>query len=100
MQPQRIIHLDGNEGTVTFERIQDVEPILEHNKDRRSEGQRNDVFHYVGEIPNVIIDRWLKEEWERGNTTIRLGGEEFQRLIMRKLRDPDWAWLRTTSKRL
>jgi hypothetical protein len=41
--------------------------------------------------------RWLNEEWARGNTTIRLFGPEMDALVERKLKDPEWAYLRTDS---
>jgi hypothetical protein len=46
----------------------------------------------------VILTRWLNEEWQRGNTTIKLFGPEMDALVERKLADPDWAYLRTDSK--
>ena len=91
---RRAAHYDGAERKFTFEIVQDVEPILERNKTIRSEKQRGD-FRHVASIPNVILTRWLNEEWERGNTTIRLFGAEMDGLVQRKLNDPDWKWLRT-----
>jgi len=49
----------------------------------------------VASVPNVIINRWLQEEWARGNTTIQLGDAEFMQMVRKKLRDPEWAYLRT-----
>ena len=90
-------HLDSNGKDFAVESVQDVEPILERNKQLRGERQRSDWGRHVASIPNVIMTRWLNEEWERGNTTIRLFGPEMDRLVERKLKDPDWAWLRTDS---
>lgn len=91
------IHLDSNGKDIAVESIQDVEPILEHNKMLRGERQRSDWGRHVASIPNVIMTRWLNEEWARGNTTIKLFGPEMDALVERKLKDPDWAWLRTDS---
>lgn len=74
---------------------QDVEPILERNKALRSMPQRSDWGRHVASIPNVIMVRWLNEEQARGNTTIRIFGDEMDRLVARKLQDPEWAYLRT-----
>jgi hypothetical protein len=52
----------------------------------------------VARIPNVILTRWLNEEWQRGNISIKLFGPEMDALVERKLQDPDWAWLRTDKK--
>lgn len=73
---------------------QDVEPILDLNKALRSMPQKSDWGRHVAKIPNVVLVTWLNEEYARGNTTIRLFGEEMDRLVERKLRDPEWAYLR------
>lgn len=85
-------------GTLSVKRVQDVEPILENNNELRKEGQRSEWGRHVATIPNVILERWLNEEWERGNVTIKLFGPEMDALVDRKLKDPDWAYLRTDSK--
>jgi len=91
------IHLDSNGDDFAVEMTQDVEPILEHNKALRSMAQKSDWGRHVASIPNVIMTRWLNEELERGNTTIKMFGPEMDALVDRKLKDPDWAWLRTDS---
>jgi hypothetical protein len=77
---------------------QDVEPILEANKALRGEPSRSrgDWGRHVATIPNVILTRWLNEEYARGNVSLRMFTAEFDQLIDRKLRDPDWAYLRTS----
>jgi hypothetical protein len=89
------IFLDDDKTLV--ENVQDVEPILEHNKALRAERQKSDWGRHVASIPNVIMVRWLNEEWARGNSTIRLFGPEMDALVERKLKDPEWAYLRTDS---
>lgn len=95
MSVETRVHSFKGDREITFERVQDVEPILERNKALRSMPQKSDWGRHVATIPNVIIERWLMEEWARGNTGIRLGSEELKRLIARKIRDPEWAFLRT-----
>jgi hypothetical protein len=92
------IHLDNNGKDLTIEHVQDVEPILEWNKEARRDEQRSDWGRHVARIPNVILTRWLNEEWQRGNVSIKLFGPEMDALVDRKLQDPDWAWLRTDKK--
>ena len=92
-------HYDATENKFIVERIQDVEPILDNNKALANEAQTMDGFHHIGEIPNVFIERWLNEEYERGNVGLHLGHPDFLALCKRKLRDPDWAFLRVTDKR-
>jgi hypothetical protein len=82
---------------VTVETVQDVEPILEQNKMLRGMEQKSDWGRHVASIPNVIMTRWLNEEYARGNTTIKLFGPEMDALVERKLKDPEWAYLRTDS---
>jgi hypothetical protein len=89
------LHVDRGEGIIVAERWQDVEDIIEHNKRLQSEPQRSDWGRHIASIPNIFLEQWLNEEWRRGNTSIRLFSEEFNRLIARKLRDPDWRFLRT-----
>jgi hypothetical protein len=83
------------DGRLAVHSYQDVEDIVERNKALQSEPQRSDWGRHVATIPNNILLIWLNEEWARGNTTLKLFGPEFDALIARKLRDPDWRFLRT-----
>lgn len=74
---------------------QDVEPILERNKELRTMEQRSDWGRHIASIPNVIITKWLNEAWASGNADLRFGSKEFDELVAKKLRDPDYAYLRT-----
>ena len=56
--------------------------------------QRSDWGRHVATIPNVILVKWLNEEHARGNVGLRLFGREFDALVARKLRDPEWKELR------
>lgn len=88
-------HFD--QGNMIVENVQDVGDIIENNKRLRSVAQKSDWGRHVASIPNVIMTRWLNEEWAKGNTTIRLFGPEMDALVERKLKDPEWAYLRTDS---
>lgn len=90
---------DWDEGsqTLILNRVQDVEPIIEMNKYLQSLRQSGDWGRHVGTIPNVIIEKWLNEEWQKGNTTLKPFTPEFDALVERKLNDPDWKYLRTDS---
>lgn len=91
---RRQAHYDGAERKFTFEIIQDVEPILERNSALRGQQKDSDWGRHVATIPNVILTRWLNEEWERGNVGVKLFGPEMDAIVDRKLRDPEWKWLR------
>jgi hypothetical protein len=99
--PRTDIHWDEESGRWIFHRVQDVESIIEANK--RSVNDRtyddNPLGRRIASIPNIIIERWMNEEYARGNVGLRLFTDEFDKLVERKLRDPDWMWLRTTDKR-
>lgn len=94
--PETFTHRDGATGDITFERLQDVEPIIEHNKRLQGESQHSDWGRHIASIPNVILEKWINED---GVNYLALPGDEFGLMIKRKLRDPDYAWLRTTDKR-
>jgi hypothetical protein len=90
--------LDRDERKIIVCTKQDVEPILERNHALRSQPQprrQDDWGRHVATIPNVILVRWLNEEYARGNTQLRLFTREFDELVETKLRDPDWRFLRT-----
>lgn len=91
------VHMDPNGQDLAIEHVQDVEPILEHNKMLRTMEQRSDWGRHVASIPNVIMTKWLNEEYARGNVTLRMFGPEMDALVERKLKDPEWAFLRVDS---
>lgn len=89
----RRIHRDG--GALTFAGVQDVEPILDSNRDWRNGSRQRGDFRKVASIPMIVIEKWLFEEHARGNIGMRMGTPEFDDLVRRKLTDPDWAYLKT-----
>jgi hypothetical protein len=93
------LRLDRTERKIIAVTEQDVEPILERNHLLRSMPQpprrRGDWGRHVATIPNVILVRWLNEEYARGNVQLRMFTTEFDALVARKLSDPDWKFLRT-----
>lgn len=93
-------HLDSNGRDLAIEHVQDVEPILEWNRQARREDQRCDWGRHVARIPNVIYVKWLDEEHARGNTALRMFTPEFDDVVQKKLADPQWAYLRTDRPNL
>ena len=85
--------LDRSDRKIIAVTTQDVAPILDRNAERRAPPQRGDFGRHVASIPNVILVRWLNEEYGRGNTELRMFTPAFDELV-RKLRDPDWKHLR------
>lgn len=90
-------HYDAAERRFTFERWQDVEAIIENNKRLRNTPQdHKSGWRHTSTIPNIFLDKWLNEEWERGNP-IMMVGEEWERLIQRKINDPEYRFLRVDN---
>ena len=90
-------HFDSDGKTLTIEHVQDVEDIIERNKALQNEAQRSDWGRHIASIPNVILVRWMNEEWERGNRVMPFTKQFDEEVIARKLKDPEWAYLRTDS---
>ena len=83
------------DGNLSVENWQDCEDIIERNKRLQTDPQQSDWGRHVATIPMVFIDKWLHEEWERGNVELTMGSKEFDAVIERKLQDPDYKWLRS-----
>ena len=49
---------------------------------------------HIASIPNVILVRWLNEDYARGDMGLRVFSKEFDTLVAKKLNDPDWKLLR------
>ncbi len=87
-------HFDPNGNDFAIETVQDVEDILGHNKALRSQEQKSDFGRHIASIPNVIMVLWMNQEHARGNPVMPFT-KEFDELVARKLKDPEWAYLRT-----
>jgi len=94
----RRLFVDEGEKRLTFVNVQDVEPILDLNKDERTEGADSDWGRRFARIPNTVALQWFYDEHRRGNTGLRMYSEEWDRLVWKKLNDPEWAYLRTDKK--
>jgi hypothetical protein len=89
------LSLDRGEKLIVAHTMQDVEPILERNKQLRSTPQKSDWGRHIASIPNVILVKWLNEEYARGNNSLRMYTKEFDEIVEKKLQDPEWKYLRT-----
>ena len=85
----------ARDSTITVYQEDDVEPIIEQNKRLQNDPQKSDLGRHIGTIPNVILMQWLNAEWARGNTSMKFMDEEFNKMVAKKLHDPEWAYLRT-----
>ena len=82
------------DGSVVIETAQDCEDIIERNHALAMDQQRSDWGRHVATIPNVISVKWMNEERERGHH-VRFLSKEFDEMVERKLKDPEWSKLRT-----
>ena len=89
------LRMDGRD--LTVHSFQDVEDIIERNKRLRNEPQKSDWGRHVASIPNNIYLQWLNEAWAAGNVALRAFSKEMDEIVAAKLRDPDWAFLRTDN---
>lgn len=90
---------DAATGKSRFLTTQDVEPILESNKQRQTSGydgymDREKAFRHAAHIPDVV---WMKWKIEEG---IDIFNKDHLPAIKRKLDDPEWRHLRTDTFRL
>jgi hypothetical protein len=85
----------NSEGGFTISRTQDVEHILDRNKELQNTPQKSDWGRHIASIPLVFIEKWANEE---GANLLTMGKDEAAKFIRRKLKDPDWRWLKTTDK--
>ena len=92
-------HYDPQTDTTYVETLQDVEPVLEMNKQLRNDdevwkkGVKGSWAMYAS-IPLVVQMRWLSE-YGMDNWPLRPGNEK---LLFRLLNDPEWKYLKTTGK--
>ena len=65
---------------VVVRRTQDVQDILDWNKERNIDGHnRKSDMRLVGTIPFVVVEIWLKE------SGLKLGSQEFAEYVKKKL---------------
>ena len=72
-------------------RLLDVEPILERNKALQNEGHRGGFWWRAASIPNVVIEKWLREDG------IDVFNKDHWPAVRRRLNSSEYRWLRTGS---
>lgn len=89
---------DHQTKTTYIETVQDTSPILERNRalakeeDYKRLGIKHEWWH-VASIPIGVQHAWLKEG-------INIYQKDHWPAVRRKLQDPDWQYLRTSTGRL
>jgi hypothetical protein len=81
-----------------YETIQDVEPILDANKEAQAHGSQarpfGDLARHVARIPLIFAQKWYDEKG------IDIYNRDHAQAVLRLLEDPDWRWLRTDNSTL
>lgn len=73
------------DGKIIIQRSQDIETILEFNKQRNIEGHnRKSDMRLAGSIPFVVVEQWVKE------SGLKIGSREFSEYIKKKLQSGDF----------
>lgn len=102
---KRLLDFDYDTGIETYfefdhdqiriERIQDVQPFLEFNKNMAADDSIKragikDSWMHAARIPTTVIESWLKEG-------IDVFNKDHWPQVKRKLNDPNWKYLKTIS---
>jgi hypothetical protein len=87
------VSYDPVDDVLTVVNQQDCEPTIELNKKLYNDGTEGygptREWRRVASIPNIILEKWLKEEG------IRYWDSEDTHKLAAKLDDPEWKFLRT-----
>lgn len=90
--------IKARNGQLVVKRTQDVEPFLDMNKRMQAEGAggwrrtARMTRRHVAEIPNIVIEMWLKQGFNMFQVT--------ERELRRKLDEPEWSYLKTIPGRV
>ena len=89
----RKLGYDASEDRVIIKSEQDVDPILAMNKelqkDKSLTRSKSGELRYVAQIPNIVIEKWLKEEG------LNIFNKDHWEKIKLKLNDSEYQYLRT-----
>lgn len=94
-----IFHWDEATKTARIETLQDVQPILDHNKILRNDDQytkdgiKRELWHYAN-VPAVVQLKWI-QQYGIHNDPMK---KENKKLLFKLLNDRDWCHLKTTNK--
>ena len=83
-----------SDGSWTYETVQDVQPILDANKEAQNHCNPNSAsgdLRLVARIPPIFAQKWFDEE----GIDIWSADPDVQRAVDRKLNSSDYRWMRT-----
>ena len=77
-----------SDGKIVINRTQDVQRILDFNKERNIDGHnKKSDMRLVGSIPFVVVEMWMKE------CGAKLGSAEFNEYVKKKLKSGEFSKL-------
>jgi len=85
---------DNGRTLLAITQEQDCEAVIDANKRMQNGEKQVGPWRLTAQIPPIFILMWLNEEWARGNIGLKFADQEFDQIIFKKLRDPDYKWLR------
>lgn len=92
-------YYDESTDRLIIKRIADVEPHLDANKDAfnsyKKPTYRSETMNHVASIPNIIIEKWMKEE-----PPLNIYNPQHKKRLLQRLNDPEWKYLRTMPGRI
>lgn len=100
VQPDGIVewlHFDRATGKIAIERVQDVDPVLDSNKERanhESGYSASRELREIAEIPMIVVLKWLTDYG------VDVHNRDHWPAVKRLLRDPDWMHLRSSPGRI
>jgi hypothetical protein len=96
---------DSDTGVITIKRESDAKTLLDDNATWRGEEQtwrkKEDKWIRFASIPALIVEKWLLEEGINvllACTDRRGVPNDHMRGVLKKLRDPEWAYLKTVDR--
>ena len=76
------------DGNVVISRAQDVQAILDYNKEKQIAGTvAGGEMRHVGQVPFVVVEAWLRE------SGLKLGSKEFAEYVKKKLMSGEFSKL-------
>lgn len=87
------LHLD--EGNAVVQYAQDVEPILEANRQRQSDPHKGKEMRHIASIPHVVMHQWLADAGLPAGWWLRADRKEKAQFVRKKLNSSEWQWLKT-----
>lgn len=94
---------DTDSGVMTIKRTQDASSLLSDNAEWRAAEQswrkKEDKWLRYASIPTLVVEAWMQEGIDVYKAETDRNGvpNEHLKAVLRKLRDPDWKFLKTVD---